>query len=120
MDNEHDQSPNNSHGSAVGCVFNHSGNNTGIGIKILNCDNGFIFDGCQVFFSQIFVANSDGVAFTNCNMGASNCDIIIESGGVILFANNLHQAVPTISISGNNKVHFTNCYVRSTGETVSA
>ena len=120
MDNEHDQSPNNSHGSAVGCVFNHSDNNTGIGIKILNCDNGFIFDGCQVFFSQIFVANSDGVAFTNCNMGASNCDITIGGGGVILFANNLHQAVPTINISGNNKVHFTNCYVRSTGEAVAA
>ena len=43
MDNSSSQSPNNSHGSCVGCVFNHTDSNSGYGIKILNCDNGFIF-----------------------------------------------------------------------------
>lgn len=118
MDNSSDQSPNNSHGSAVGCVFNHTNSNTGIGIKILNCDNGYIFTGCQIFFSQIDIEDSDGVVISSTNFGASNCNITIKNGGAILFANNMHQAVPTIAISNNSNVHFSNCYVRSTGEVV--
>ena len=118
MDNENNQSPNNSHGSCVGCVFNHTDSNTGIGIKILNCNNGFIFDGCQIFFSQIYLKDSDGVVFSNCNFGANNCDITINGGGAILFIGNMHSSDPTKTITNNNHVIFTNCYVRPTGESV--
>lgn len=118
MDNSTGQSRNNSHGSAIGCVFNHSGSNSGIGVKILNCDNGFIFDGCQIFYSQIVIDDSDGVVFSNCNMGADNVKITISGGGTVLFNGNIHQAQPTKSITNNNNVHFANCYVRATGEAV--
>ena len=118
MDNSQSQSPNNSHGSAIGCVFNHSGNNSGTGIKIMNCDNGYVFSGCQIFFSKIEIEDSDGVSVCNSNFGSTNCDITISGGGVALFANNLHGAAPTISVTSNNKVHFANCFVRSTGESV--
>ena len=115
MDNSQSQSPNNSHGSAIGCVFNHTDNNTGIGIKILNCDNGYVFSGCQIFFSQIDIEDSDGVVISDSNFGLNNTNITIKNGGVVLFANNMHQGQPTISISNNSKVHFVNCYNRSTG-----
>lgn len=121
MDNSQGQSPNNSHGSVIGCVFNHTANNTGVGIKILNCNNGYVFDGCQIFFSKIQIEDSAGIEVVSTNFGQSNCDIIIKNGGVILFANNLHQDTPpSISITNNNKVHFVNCYNRTTGNLISA
>lgn len=120
MDNESGQSPNNGHGSCVACVFNHTNSNSGIGIKGRNISNGFIFDGCQIFFSQIDLAACDGFVFSNCNFGANNCNITINGGGAVLFANNMHQSAPTISITDNAHVHFTNCYVRSTGAAVTA
>ena len=120
MDNASGQSPNNSHGSAVGCVFNHTNSNSGIGIKVLGCENGYVFTGCQIFFSQIYIENSAGVTISDCNFGADNCSITVKGGGATLFANNMHQAAPTITITGNTNVHFANCYVRSTGAAVSA
>ena len=118
MDNSQSQSPNNSHGSATNCIFNHTDSNNGIGIKVLNCDKGFIFEGCQIFYSQIFLEDAAGMVLANCNFGASNTDITISGGGVVLFANNIHAAKPPITITENDMVHFTNCYVRATGQLV--
>lgn len=119
MDNSQGQSPNNTHGSAIGCVFNHTASggtsNSGIGIKILNCENGFVFDGCQIFFSRIHLENSNGITVTACNFGYDNCDIEISGGGCVLFMGNQHQQRPTITITNNDKVHFANCYDRTTG-----
>jgi hypothetical protein len=120
MDNSQGQSTNNSHGSAVGCVFNHTANNAGIGIKILANRNGFIFDGCQLFFSQIYIESSEGILFGNCNFGQSNCDITIKGNGAILFANNIFQGKPAISISNNSATKFVNCIIRSTGTEIVA
>lgn len=118
MDNSNSQSPNNSHGTCSSCVFNHSGSNTGIGIKILNCNNGFVFDGCQIFYSQTYIDRSSGIIFSNSNYGSSNTDITISNGGCIMFSNNMFAGQPTKTISGNNAVHFINCYIRSTGAPV--
>ena len=119
MDNASNQSPNNSHGSCVGCVFNHSGSNSGVGIRVLGCPNGFVFTGCQIFYSKTIIENSGGVIFNACNYGDTNCDITIDGGGAVLFLGNMHQAAPTITITDNTNVHFANCYVRSTGAPVS-
>lgn len=126
MDNSQNQSPNNSHGSCIGCIFNHTqsgGNvNSGIGIQVLNCNNGYIFDGCQIFFSKIDIKNSAGVVISNTNFGRDNCNISIDGGGVVLFANNIHQAAPSngtwINVANNENVHFVNCYNRSNGRIV--
>ena len=120
MDNLYSQSPNNSHGTCVGCVFNHTNSNTGVGIRILNCDNGFIFTACQIFFSQIVIEDSEGVVVSNTNFGKNNCSITISGGGTILFANNMHQDTPpAITVNNNQNVHFVNCYNRSTGAVIS-
>lgn len=119
MDNSQGQSPNNTHGSAIGCVFNHTDHdgvtNSGIGIKILNCHNGFMFSGCQIFFSQINIVDSDGIVIAETNFGLNNCDVSVSGGGAILFANNMVQGAVPISITNNTKTHFVNCYNRETG-----
>lgn len=119
MDNSTNQSPNNAHGSAIGCVFNHTDSNNGIGIKIINCKNGFTFVGCQIFFSQIYLEDVEGFNFSDGVFGQANNIITVKGGGLIMFNNNQHQGQPTISIENNNNVHFTNCYIRSTGAVVS-
>jgi len=119
MDNSTGQSPNNSHGSCVGCVFNHTSSNgsanAGIGIDILNCGAGFIFSGCQIFFSKIHLEDSPGIVFANCNFGYSNCDIEVSGGKGILFSGNIHQNKAPITISNGAEVHFVNCYNKTTG-----
>lgn len=120
IDNSTGQSPNNSHGSCVSCVFNHTDSNNGIGIKLLGAANGYVFDGCQIFYSQIYIENSNGIVVSNSNFGATNCNITIVGGNTILFANNMHQDKPTISITNNTKVHFVNCYDRDSGASISA
>jgi hypothetical protein len=122
MDNSQNQSPNNSHGSAIGCVFNHTDSNNGTGIKILNCDNGFIFTGCQIFYSKIDIEDSEGIVISSSNFGKNNCNIIISGGGAILFNGNMHEGAPSsgtwISITNNQNVHFANCYNKTTGAVV--
>ena len=112
LDNEYGQSPNNSHGSAIGCTFNHSDSNSGIGIKMIGCTHGFVFDGCQIFYSQIHLVDSVGVVISNCNFGSNNCNINIEGGGCHIFGGNMHQTAPNISVTDNAKVKFINCYTR--------
>ena len=116
MDNANSQSPNNSHGSAVGCVFNHTDSNKGVGIKIVNCNNGYIFTGCQIHFSKTVIRDSSGIVFSSCN--CRNDDITITNGGAILFVNNMYASQPKKTITNNNTVRFVNCYVRSDGTAV--
>lgn len=119
MDNSQNQSPNNTHGSIIGCVFNHTASggvsNSGIGIKILNCKNGFVFTGCQIFFSRIYIEDSDGIVISDSNFGNVNCDVSVYGGGAVLFANNMTQADLPVTIVDNEHVHFVNNYIRSTG-----
>lgn len=113
--------PNNSHGSAVGCTFNHMDSNTGIGIKLVDGISGFMFSGCQIFYAQtVLSGNNYGIVFSACNYGADNCGISISGGGAILFTGCMFQAAPTITVTDNEHVHFTDCYVRDTGAAVDA
>lgn len=120
MDNAGGKSPNNSHGSAIGCVFNHTNSNKGIGIKIISCENGYIFSGCQVFYSQIVIEDSYGIVVSNTNFGQANCDITIVKGASILFANNIFGGTPIITNTNNTTTRFVNCYDRNTGAEIVA
>lgn len=119
LDNSQGQSPNNSHGSAVACVFNHTAHagesNKGVGIKMLNCHSGFIFDGCQIFYSQIYLEDSDGVVVSNTNFGNNNCNVTIKNGGAVLFTGCMVEGAIPITVDNNQNVHFANCYNKFTG-----
>lgn len=118
MDNSKGQSVNNSHGSMVGCTINHSNANEGIGIMSLGTTAGYIFTGCQVFFSKIVVEDSDGLVFDAMNYGRK-VEIDIKGGGVVTFSNSVFRPAPdAIRITDNDHVRFINCYDRMTGEAV--
>ena len=119
IDNDGGQSPNSAHGSCIGCLFNHEGNNTGYAIRVLGAPHGFVFDGCQMFFGKIELKNSDGIIVTGCNFGSSNNDISITGGNTTLFVNSMFKAQPVITVTGNTKVHFINCYETASGNMVS-
>ena len=112
IDNSKGQSINDSHGSAVGCTFNHSGKNEGIGIQILGAKNGYIFSGCQIFYSKIVLEDAAGVILNGTNFGRAE-DIIVRGGGTVLLSNCVFGTDPVVDISDNEFVRFSNCYLRS-------
>lgn len=127
MDNSQGQSPNNTHGSCVGCVFNHTSSggtsNNGIGIKILGGSSGFAFVGCQIFFSRTYIEDSIGISFTGCNYGNVNCGISVvggsnTSGMAMLLTNSTCSGSSNIpiTVTNNANVHVANCYNRTTGQ----
>ena len=117
MDNTDKKSPNNSHGSAVCCTFNHSDSNNGVGIRILGCESGYVFSGCQIFFSKIICENSDGILVSDSNFGRMT-DISVKGGGLHMFTNCMFQYHSEVTVENNDNVKFINCFTRRDGEPV--
>ena len=109
IDNSKGQSRNNSHGSVLGCSFNHTDGNKGVGIKVLGAQYGYIFTGCQMWYSEILVENSTNILFSNFNFGAEQ-KINVNGGKLVMFSNNVFFAPPTINVSDNDNVKFINCF----------
>lgn len=117
IDNSRGQSNNNSHGSAVGCTFNHSNKNKGIGIQVLGATSGYVFSGGQMFFSKIVVEDSVGITFDAFNYG-KDMEISVKGGKLTMFTDSAFSNPPAaIRIENNNLVKFINCFTRD-GETV--
>ena len=111
IDNSEGQSNNNSHGSVVGCTFNHSDKNQGIGIILLGAQHGYVFTGCQMFYSKIVLENSSNIVFSSINFGRNN-DIIVKGGDLTMFANCAFANPPILSIENNELVKFVNCFTK--------
>ena len=112
IDNSRGQSNNNSHGSVIGCTFNHTNHNEGIGIHLLGAGHGHVFSGCQVFFSQTVLENCSGIIFDSMNYG-SKVPFHIKGGSGIVFSNSMFLNPPDpIDIQDNDLVRFENCYTR--------
>ncbi|MBR0463459.1 MAG: hypothetical protein IJJ23_03645 [Clostridia bacterium] len=126
INNYEGRSPNNGHGSVTGCIFDHSDGNTGTGIRLINVTPGEVFDGCQLFYSGIYITDSTGIIFTGLNAGwGPNISgehygerITIEGNGLVMFNGCGFRVQPNKTISGSN-VKFNDCYTW-TGETVDA
>lgn len=117
MDNSHGTSKNNSHGSVVGCTFNHSDSNRGIGIQILGVKNGFIFTGCQMFYSKIVVEDAPGIVIDSFNFGR-NMDISVKGESFVSFSDCVFASQPaTVAATDGAKIRFSNCNT-FLGETV--
>lgn len=100
---------NDSHGSVVGCTFNHSGGNSGTAIKLVGVTNGYVFNGCQIFYGKIDIKNSVAVQFSNCNFGRQT-PIDINGGGIVLFDGNIFYGTPTVTKTNSPIVQTANCY----------
>ena len=112
IDNSNGDMPNNAHGSAIGCTFNHQDSNNGYAIEIHTTSNGFIFEGCQIFYGKTRLDNAKGIVFTGCNFGRSE-GIEINGGGTNLFNSCVFGTAPQVTISNNEYTRFDNCYLRS-------
>jgi hypothetical protein len=117
IDNSQGQSPNSAHGSAVGCTFNHTNGNGGIGIQILGAKPGYSFTGCQLFYSQIVLEDSYDIMFDALNTGRQ-VKILVKGGGLTMFTNSAFGHLPEeIRVEDNDSVKFINCFTK-TGEPV--
>lgn len=111
IDNRYGQSKNNSHGSVVGCTFNHSDENEGVGIEVLGAKHGFVFSSCQLFFSKIVVENSYGIVFSDFNCGKREA-VSVNGGGMVVFKDFVFSEMPKISVTDNENVEFVNFSLR--------
>lgn len=109
IDNSKQQSPNHSHGSVTGCTFNHSDGNHGIGILLMGATNGFLFTGCQCFYSEIVAQDSENIVFSSMNFGARQ-KITVKGGKKIHFSDCVFAQPPTVTVEGNDKLTFGDCY----------
>ena len=115
MDNSGNDKPNDSHGSCVCCTFNHIHNfgptkpdtaGKGTGLHVINNNCGFVFSGCQFWYSNINIQNSKGIVITDSIMGGNT---ITVAGTYGAFFNGL-TFYSTPSISKNSATKFINCY----------
>jgi hypothetical protein len=116
------------HGSAVGCVINHTGfgadAGAGYAIYCRSIDSGFTFDGCQIFYGKIFSRGSSYIMFTGVNFG-NNIEITIYTPGTYIFQTaffrsglkvypynaNTGEKWTTFNSDGNlTRFKFLNCY----------
>lgn len=118
INNYEDKSPNNGHGSVSNCIFDHSGGNTGVGIQLINVTPGFVFTGCQLFYSAIDIIDSNGIIISGLNAGWGANDggthhgevITISGGSLVMFTGCGFRIQPQITVTNNNKVKFIDCY----------
>lgn len=112
IDNSRKQSINDSHGSVVGCTFNHSDHNKGIGIYLRRAKNGYSFTGCQLFFSKIVLEGSENILFSAMNVGRKS-QIYVDGGKLVSFSDCVFAEEPEVlKVSDNALVHFDNCYTK--------
>ena len=122
-DNSANDKRNNMHGSCVGCTFNHINNmnrpdilGSGSAIIILNCNNGFVFSGCQLWYGNVIIDNSRAIYFSDCLFGNQEPVITVtgENWGAFFNGITFYNA-PVLNV--NSKTKFVNCFT-SNGDTV--
>lgn len=117
IDNTSSEYPNNGHGSCIGCTFNHAMGSPITGdyaILMKHCENGFLFSGCQCFFSRVDISDSKGIMFTGCEFGDKQVIRIIDCteaqlNGCIFI--NASGELPTIQRTSSS-LQVLNCYTK--------
>lgn len=104
---------NDSHGSFVGCTFNHSGENTGKAIELTNLGSGEMFVGCQIFYGSVHVTNCHGIMFDACNFG-NTTPITVTGGRLVMFTNcvSVGASQTPVTVTNNTLTKLINCYSR--------
>ena len=120
--------PNSAHGIITGCTFAHIGSNAGVAIEIDSSTNGFVIDGCQIWYNSLNFVSSYGIVVSNCEFGrgttGAGATITINGGGTVLFNGcmfmNDSTYPPDITITNNSKVRFNGCYGSLSGNAITA
>lgn len=103
---------NNGHGSLVGCIINHSDNNNGYAVIARSITNGFLLDGCHIWYGKVItdagVYQSSGIVFADCVFGGApafenwGCEALLLNGCTF-------KQAPVFS--GNKTTLKINCYM---------
>lgn len=111
IDNSQKQSNNNAHGTCTACTFNHTNANKGVGIRILGSKPGYVFTGCQMFFSNIEVEDSTGIQFANFNFGKA-VNISVKGDGVVRFTDCIFSSQPVFTLTEAPNVTASGCQTK--------
>lgn len=114
MDNSASDKRNDSHGSCIGCSFNHE---SIYGVQLINQINGFIFSGCHFWYSPVKIVSSRGMLFDGCYFGGDTPTIDVSGAYGAFFSNCLFHQRPSITTDYNTK--FNSCYLDSNGSVIS-
>lgn len=86
------------HGGSNGCTFNH---NDKYAILVNDCTNGWLFNGCQVFYGSISLVNCKGVVFDSNIWGSCRFYSTGESGQNMI-SNTYFQTDRDTILAGND------------------
>ena len=99
---------NDGHGSCVASTFNHCGQ---YGIAAYNIDNGYVFDACQIFFGGIYVSNSTGIRFSNCQLRGDSTPVTISDSTLVIMDDCIFARSPAVfNVSNTSRFIKRNCY----------
>ena len=124
IDNSGGSMTNNGHGIMTGCTINHINNmNTspggGVGVEINGVGLGFIFSDCQIWYSQISIANSQGIRFSGCCISDNSIQITVTGDSSrVDFADCSFSKAPTLTVTGGTR--FDNCINLANGKLIGA
>lgn len=123
IDNSGGGMTNCAHGTCSACTFNHINNMNnpsamggGLAVVIKGVNNGFIFDGCQFWYSAISVENSRGIQVSDSFLAGGTPSITVTGDYGAFFKDCVFQRQP--AVSANTATRFVGCVVDDTGEAV--
>lgn len=123
MDNSDGDAANPAHGSCIGCTFNHIDNwnhpadlGGGDAVKVISNPHGFLFDGCQFWYSAVKIKNSRGMTFTGCLFGGNSPVIKVEGSYGAFFNGCTFQNAPSLEVNSATKMD--NCYLAADSSAV--
>lgn len=104
---------NNGHGALIGCTINHSDNNNGYAVIARSITNGFIFDGCNIWYGKFLTDKGDeitkGIVANNCLFGGST-EIVNWGAEPLFMFGCIFNTTPTFT--GNKPIIKQNCYTK--------
>ena len=125
MDNSDGDRINNAHGSCIGCTFNHIDNwnhqadlGGGDAVKVISNAHGFIFDGCQFWYSAVKIKNSRGMTFSSCIFGGGSPVIKVEGSYGAFLHGCTFQNAPSLDV--NSATKFDGCYLAADSSVIPA
>ena len=125
MDNSDGNKANPAHGSCIGCTFNHIDNwnhpadaGGGDAVKVISNAHGFLFVGCQFWYSAIKIKNSRGMTFSNCLFGGGSPVIKVEGSFGAFIHGCTFQNAPSLDV--NSATKFDGCYLAADSSVIPA
>ena len=109
IDNSDGKANNQAHGCAIGCTFNHTDSNKGIGISVRGAKWGYVFSACQLHYSRVIVEDSTNITFDSFTVGRES-SFEFRRGDLATLNNCAFLCEPNITVEDTDKVKIINCF----------